>query len=760
MTHGAATRKVVSFKRHLRAEISEGNGAFLFSERGVTVLHGPHIESLATELDGTKDVASLLRSSPGGMDSEQVAALVDRLMDAGLVSLYSPRDLDDDRAVAFWDSCGIEPAGSGAGGAVGSVGLVGTDRNVDLRPTADALRDAGVTVLSGDVHNVLGHADLSVVVCEDYLSPALSGIDAAHREAGQPWLLAKQLGTQVWVGPIFQPGESACWHCLASRLWGHRHAEACAQAALGHPGPARRPEASVPPLAGLATHLVALEATKWLAGHRHQGQRCVWTLDTDDLHGRYHELRARPQCPACGDPSMVAAQARRPVTLGDVGRGVGTGGGYRALTPEQVLDRYRHLVSPVTGVIKEVRRDPRGPASCHSYRSGPNLSLPAGDMDMLRHGLRDESGGKGASSVEAEVGALCEALERYSGSFQGDEERVRASLRELEDQALHPNDCMLFHDRQYRDRAEWNSAHGSLQHVCEPFDEHAVVNWTPVWSLTRHRHRLLPTRMLYYGAPYDPGDAGVRADSNGNAAGSSLEDAILQGLLEIVERDAVALWWYNRTSAPGVDLAAFGDLWVDELRGVYADLGRELWVLDVTSDVGIPVMVALSRRAGASPEHIMVGFGAHLDPRIALRRALTELNQLVPALVEAEPEDLGDPDLRSWWQRATVTAEDYLLADPGVRHRVPADFACVPRRDLAGDVESVTTSLAALGLETLVLDQTRPDIELPVVKVIVPGMRHFWARFGPGRLYDVPVRIGRLSEPTSYEDLNPVPLFL
>jgi ribosomal protein S12 methylthiotransferase accessory factor len=63
-------------------------------------------------------------------------------------------------------------------------------------------------------------------------------------------------------------------------------------------------------------------------------------------------------------------------------------------------------------------------------------------------------------------------------------------------------------------------------------------------------------------------------------------------------------------------------------------------------------------------------------------------------------------------------------------------------------------------MEILVLDQTRPDIDLPVVKVIVPGMRHFWARFAPGRLFDVPVRMGRQSTPTQYADLNPYPMFL
>jgi len=59
-----------------------------------------------------------------------------------------------------------------------------------------------------------------------------------------------------------------------------------------------------------------------------------------------------------------------------------------------------------------------------------------------------------------------------------------------------------------------------------------------------------------------------------------------------------------------------------------------------------------------------------------------------------------------------------------------------------------------------VLDQTRPDIRIPVVKVIVPGLRYFWAWFGPGRLYDVPVRLGWLQRATREDELNPLPMFL
>jgi ribosomal protein S12 methylthiotransferase accessory factor len=80
--------------------------------------------------------------------------------------------------------------------------------------------------------------------------------------------------------------------------------------------------------------------------------------------------------------------------------------------------------------------------------------------------------------------------------------------------------------------------------------------------------------------------------------------------------------------------------------------------------------------------------------------------------------------------------------------------------DLADDVGRCREILEAKGLEVLVLDQTRPDIGLAVARVVVPGLRHFWARFAPGRLYDVPVELGWVPRPLGEDELNPVAMFL
>lgn len=209
-----------------------------------------------------------------------------------------------------------------------------------------------------------------------------------------------------------------------------------------------------------------------------------------------------------------------------------------------------------------------------------------------------------------------------------------------------------------------------------------------------------------------------------------------------------------------MDLDAFGDTWLAQLRDVYAGLRREVWVLDVTADLGVPTMVAVSRRTGTPREDIMFGFGAHFDPATALRRALTELNQLLPAVLDLDNmSGQDDPDAMRWWQQATVADQPYLVPDPTLPARTPADYSYLHMPDLADDIETLQTRLENAGLEVLVLDQTRPDVGLPVVKVIVPGMRGFWARLAPGRLYDVPLELGQLTTPTEYHELNPLPLF-
>lgn len=755
---------VLGFKQHLAPVVVPGEGVFLFSDQGVTTLHGGNVEALTQLLDGSRTIPEVLAAATSHMPFAHAQQALAELAEAGLVDVRTPAASHES---AFWDRAGLNNQDAENLLRTSTVELVAVGR-VDLGPVRRACLDAGLQVAAelGDGETT-GPIDLCIVVCDDYLNPELATQGTRNRARAVPWLVTKPAGPQVWVGP-FMLDDGACWSCLSYRLWGNRRAEALVQARLGMAGqPALRSRTSLPVLTAAGANMVALEAVKWLAGHRAQNQHRIWTLCGLDLSSSSHEVRRRPECAYCGDPNLISERGWQPVRLQSRPVTDSSGGGYRALSAEQVLKRFGHLVDPVTGVVSRIRRDDRGPAFLNSYRADGNAAAGASELAALRGGLRCENGGKGVTPLLGEVSALCESLERHSGHSRGDEARLRASSSALGSRAVDPESCQLFDPRQYQERRLWNARHAPFQRVCEPFDHDAERDWSPVWSMTRQEHRLLPTSMLYYGVG---GDGAVRADSNGCAAGASLEDAVLQGALELIERDAVSLWWYNRTSHPAVSLEAFGDDWTALVVAGYAALNRQIWVLDVTADLAVPTMVAISRRTDKAAEDIIFGFGAHLDPRVALRRALTEVNQLMPSLVDVgDPsgEDIGgneyrcgDPDAVDWWRTATIENQPYLLPDPLEPARTPADYEVVASTDLLQDVLLVQRRIEACGLELLVLDQTRADIGLPVVKVLVPGLRSLWARFAPGRLFDVPVSLGRRATPIAYEDLNPIPMFL
>jgi ribosomal protein S12 methylthiotransferase accessory factor len=334
--------------------------------------------------------------------------------------------------------------------------------------------------------------------------------------------------------------------------------------------------------------------------------------------------------------------------------------------------------------------------------------------------------------------------------FRGTEARVRSSCDTLGDAAVHPNTCANFSDAQFEEREIWNAQVDGRTFVPHRIASGELLEWTPVWSLRDARVRYVPTAYCYYGYRDPANIPCLMADSNGCAAGNTIEEAILQGFLELVERDAVGIWWYNEIAAPVVDLTTFPQRSIRKMVADYASAGRSLEVLDLTTDLGIPVFAAVSF-APSSAHPLLLGFGAHLDAGVALGRAITELNQWRTGsqLGQARPGFS-----KAWNDRSDGEGPGHFLQRRSSVRRKHDDFPQVDERDLSGAIRVCVARAAEHGLDTLVLDQTREDIGLPVVRVIVPGSRHFWPRFGPGRLYDIPIELGWRSSARTESQLN------
>jgi len=742
---------------HLDYRVVEDESVLLMSETFNTLIHGKIYTDLMPLIDGSCSETPIQQTLDAQYSDMQIRSALANLAAKGYV-VSGDFKMEKGQA-AFWTSLGASP--------------VFVERQ--LHNQAVAIHNDDTGTLASCLHS-LGIASssdrkpaLSIVICSDYLDNDLVSINGSNIASGMPWMLIRPNGTYPMYGPVFQSAEGGpCLTCLTHRIRNNQEIHTYIRNHLGEDA-AFVARAGIPVLLSSLYGVISLEIAKWLVDRRMTMLKDhLCTFDLNQAKTEFHYVQRRVQCNDCGDPRLSDAQ-RKPaaLVLSSSRKNRHATTGVRSVAASETISRYRHLVSPWSGVVCWVKNmTPADDPWFHVHWSGANLALRIKSLSSLRRSLRQKSAGKGTSAEQSEVGALCEAIERYSSAFHGDEIQVRRRFSDsvfTQDQsAIHPNDVQLFSDLQIRNASEIN-ARGHPYNIVPPcFDIDQPVAWSPVWSFSQNRHRYLPTAMLYGMTPEQRGTVKLWADSNGCAAGNTLEEAILQGFFELVERDAFAVWWYNRTQCPGVDLNSFGSDYLSYAPHYYEKHNRDMWVLDITSDLGIPCFVALSRRMDREPEDIIYGAGAHMDPAIAILRAVCELNQclaLVPNPVQgSEHYRIDDPMCLSWLKNIKAGEHPYL--NPSETHpiRVHGDFSILGSEDMKEDIEWIQALIEGKGMELLVLDQTRPDIGMPVVRVIVPGLRHYWERFAPGRLYDVPVDMGLLHEKTPEEELNPLPV--
>ncbi|XXX72874.1 TOMM precursor leader peptide-binding protein [Sorangium sp. So ce134] len=731
--------RILQFKHHLRVEpAGDKETLFLIAERERFLLRGRVYRLLGPLLDGRRTEEELVSALDGEVSAAEVRYALRRLEERGYVAEAAPAPENPETA-GFWQALGVDAARAAERLASTPV-AVRAAGGEDPRALAGALADAGLVVQP--------EASIVALATGDYLDADLDPWNRRALRDGLRWMPVKPGGVEPWIGPMFRPGAGPCWACLAHRVRHNRPVEAYLERRRGG-GPLLPPRVALPAGRRAALGLAAVLLARWIAaGGAGPLDDRLYGLDLACLRLAEHPVERRPQCPACGDPGVARARALAPVSLEPRPKRFTDDGGHRAVPPDETFARLRRQVSPSTGLVASVgplegRDHPLRPVYIAVYRACPAGDAPSfGDF----HGA---SGGKGRTPAQARASALCEAIERCCAIHDGDAPLRRARLDELGGDGIPPDALQHFSEAQRRAADAGGAPRDPRRAVSLPYDPGVAIDWAPAWSLTHDRRRYLPAAACYLHLPAASGERFCAFNPNGHAAGNCVEEAILQGFLELVERDAVSLWWYNRARRPAVDLRSFGEPYFDALEAHYGDLGQRLWVLDVTSDLGIPAFVAAARAPDAA--RLTLGFGCHLEARLGVQRALTELNQLF------DPRGLGPA---RGWDRASVAGEPYLFPDDAVPARARGDYPGVRRDDLRDDVIDCVERAARVGLETVVLDQTRPDAGLCVVKVAVPGLRHFWPRFGPGRLYDVPVRLGWLDRANREGDLNPVPLYL
>ena len=504
-------------------------------------------------------------------------------------------------------------------------------------------------------------------------------------------------GLESQTGPAVVPDESACWNCCRLRLLGNAAQPETAhqlQAALLAASPSPRARTYLAPTAALLGQGLALEAITLLTGYAHSTLiGCLRTQNLVTLETERHRVIRMPWCNVCGGAG--SGEPRR-----DTASGLGD-----ARTPEELRLRLAGWVDARTGIVRSLTLlppqdgDPELPLLAAAvparYTEGGGLQPP------------DPSFGHGLAPVAALLGAVGEAVERYSASRFRSSDTRRARMADLDGPALDPRLLCLYEDAQY-------NAPGF---PFARFTPDRAIDWTEAHWLDGGEAVWVPALPTFLGFPASPDEYFCQVSSNGLAAGSDLEDAALRAVFELVERDAFLLTWLARrpgqrvmldgTVEPGVGEA------IRQLEG-RRSARIEIYLLDM--GLGIPTMACLAFGDGKNWPGATVALAAHADPRVALRKAVLEQGDVGPSIrrlwsegrhpIPAQPGDVHTLEDHALYYAPPERARAFDFLRTG---SAPVRLGALPEPEAVGP-EECARRLAAAGVRVAIADVTSPDV--------------------------------------------------
>jgi ribosomal protein S12 methylthiotransferase accessory factor len=590
----------------------------------------------------------------------------------------------------------------------------------------------------------------------------------AHRTS---WLPVRTELGQTVIGPCYSPGAPGCVTCAELR-----RSLADDQFAVRQSVRQRYPRLADQPspwLTALTARTVAAvtagEVIRWARSQSGRTRCVLLYVDLGTLAINPHRFLPDPLCPICGtlpaDGPEAARIALRP-------RPKPAPGSYRVRQlGDADLDRLRETyVDEETGLIRRTE----------TFASG-SLAVGAATMRTRSQARAELSWGRTTRHRTSETVAVLEALERYGGMAPGGRRSVvRASFAEVRDTALDPRTLGLYAPEQY----------ARPGFPFQPFDAGRVCRWVWGYSLARHEPILIPQAYAYYGVHrIDPDDPLFAFEiSNGCALGSCLEEAILYGILEVVERDAFLMTWYARLPAAPIDLSSARDRSIPMLaQAIEAETGYRVLAFDITMEHSVPSVWAMAvGPPGTGQPALVCSAGAHLDPERAASGALCELGPILtdligryPGIAERARAMVGDPSLvttmddhsvlyasyeaSSRLQFLTPSGQSRSFADIQTCHGTADAFHNI---DLTDDLTEMVRRLWQHGLDVIAVDQTTPEHRVGgfcCVKVIIPGalpmtFGHNNRRIhGLRRLLEAPKLLGHRDKALLPQDVNPHP---
>jgi len=365
-------------------------------------------------------------------------------------------------------------------------------------------------------------------------------------------------------------------------------------------------------------------------------------------------------------------------------------------------------------------------------------------------------GGKGPTKIHARAGALMESIERYcSLSSTWSKTFIHGTylqLSKIYNKVLHPDEVVEPVEPRYNEKD-------------------SIIDFLPGFDLLNNKEVLVPAQLALSKYSAKPPSVTVfpYSHTNGLASGNVMEEAICHALCEVIERDAASIAdlcassipysilkkinLLNKDSFPVTqtpedefvdDPSIFPDVDISEiadefepirfLLSRFAGAGISLLIKDITQkDIGIPTFVASSIERISSDYGIYAkGYGTHLDARIALIRAITELSQTRAANIQGARDDFkriqykeNDEIYKRKWQ--------FMPASSSPRGKnnnnkiiLFSEIKTYVKKDILDDIKLILNLLKKAGLKrAIIVDLTNPNVGIPVVRAIVPGLETF-----------------------------------
>lgn len=460
-----------------------------------------------------------------------------------------------------------------------------------------------------------------------------------------------------------------------------------------------------------------------------------------------HKILAYPTCPYCTNLERDDLVKTDVYFRDSLGKNQYNGKRKYNLS---MLEKYinKKFVDQTVGIVNFVLDDIEAP-----------YAVAVANLPILKG--KDEVGvGRTSNYADSRAVALLEALERYCGiEPRGKTTRYYYAYDEIRDKAIPIEKMGLHNDEQYSMKG----------FPFKPFDQREKRLWVSGYNLTCNKQVLVPEAIAYYGTNLRDGkqNSFVYEISNGCAIGGDMYEAIASGIMEVIERDAFLITWYNKISIPEIDLVKLNCheilLMIEKFE---YNFPYKLRVFYMTLDISIPIVLSVVEHINEKKDEmqIMCAAGCSFTLENAIINSIHELCDILPALSKKFHERIGDIRQMALDYSKVKTMEDHCLLYGLLEMKESFNFllraipnpmvpACSTQK--SNLLNYLVEELSEKGLDVIAVDQTsqelRDDDVLFCVKVLVPGMvpmtfGHDMIRAsGLPRLIEVPRSLGYVS---------------